>query len=354
MPMPGKGMLLTSMDIDAADEADFNRWYDREHLAERVAIEGFVEARRYVAQSASPKYLSLYSTETFEALDSPAYRTALASQTDWSKANIARFRNMIRSVARITVSRGQGRGAALGMVRIRPSAGQAATLRARLHDLLDPQTLDGVISIDIRGRITFMNPTAEAMTGWTLAEANGRRLEQVFSIIEETTGRIATSPVERCLKHGLVTYLDEDVVLIGRHAERRDVQSSASPLRTADGTIMGAVLVFQDVSASRALQKQPGRNLHQPGGQPHRFGRIERGRQPGQFLRFGPALAVEIFGRLLDQAHAFLVERLEGLRENPALRQFDGFRTALRRLVHCYAPALATGRLGLLPIPPAP
>jgi hypothetical protein len=41
MPMAGKGMLLTSMDIDASDEADFNRWYDREHLEERVAIEGF-------------------------------------------------------------------------------------------------------------------------------------------------------------------------------------------------------------------------------------------------------------------------------------------------------------------------
>ena len=70
MPMAGKGMLLTSMDIDAADEAEFNRWYDREHLEERVAIDGFLEARRYVAHDGNPKYLSLYSTETFEVLDS--------------------------------------------------------------------------------------------------------------------------------------------------------------------------------------------------------------------------------------------------------------------------------------------
>jgi hypothetical protein len=49
MPLAGKGMLLTSMDIDPSDEADFNRWYDREHLEERVAIAGFLEARRYVA-----------------------------------------------------------------------------------------------------------------------------------------------------------------------------------------------------------------------------------------------------------------------------------------------------------------
>jgi len=79
MPIVGQGMLLTSMDVDAEHEADFNRWYDREHLEERVAIEGFIEARRYVAVEGSmPKYLSPYSTETFDVLDSPAYRKALA------------------------------------------------------------------------------------------------------------------------------------------------------------------------------------------------------------------------------------------------------------------------------------
>ena len=149
MPLAGKGMLLTSMDIDPSDEAEFNRWYDREHLEERVAIEGFLEARRYVAHQGSPKYLSLYSTETFEVLDSAIYRNALANQTDWSKANIARFRNMIRAVARITISRGQGRGAALGIIRLRPTAGGEEKLRAMLRDALDPGTLDGIISMHL-------------------------------------------------------------------------------------------------------------------------------------------------------------------------------------------------------------
>ena len=149
MPMAGKGMLLTSMDIDAADEAEFNRWYDREHLEERVAIDGFLEARRYVAHEASPKYLSLYSTQTFDVLDSPAYRTALANQTDWSKANIGRFKNMIRAIARITISRGQGRGSALGIIRVRPLAGSADKLRASLAAKLDPEPLDGIISMHL-------------------------------------------------------------------------------------------------------------------------------------------------------------------------------------------------------------
>ena len=149
MPMAGKGMLLTSMNVDANDEAEFNRWYDREHLEERVAIEGFLEARRYVAHEGNPKYLSLYSTETFEVLDSPAYRTALANQTAWSKANIARFKDMIRAVARITVSLGTGRGAALGIVRLRPPSGGEAKLRAALREQLDPARLDGIISMHL-------------------------------------------------------------------------------------------------------------------------------------------------------------------------------------------------------------
>jgi hypothetical protein len=142
-------MLLTSMDVDAEREADFNRWYDREHLEERVAIPGFIEARRYAAESGSPKYLSTYSTETFEVLDGPVYRKALASQTDWSKRNISHFRNMIRGVARITVSRGTGRGATLGIIRVRPAHDGHETLRNALRTALDPQAIDGVISMHV-------------------------------------------------------------------------------------------------------------------------------------------------------------------------------------------------------------
>jgi hypothetical protein len=149
MPLAGKGMLLTSMDIDAADDAEFNRWYDFEHLEERVAIEGFLEARRYVARQANPKYLCLYSTRTIEVLDSPAYRARLANPTEGSKKNMARFKNMIRTVARISHSRGNGRGAVLGIVRLRPRVGSEAALRAEVKAKLDPTELDGIISMHL-------------------------------------------------------------------------------------------------------------------------------------------------------------------------------------------------------------
>jgi len=148
MPLAGKGMLLTSMDIDAADEADLNRWYDREHLEERVAIDGFLEARRYVAHSGSPKFLFLYSTKTIEVLDSPGYRAKLANPTPWSVKTMAGFKNMIRAVARITASRGTGRGAVLGIVRLRPE-GNADELRKTLLQRLEPKELDGIISMHL-------------------------------------------------------------------------------------------------------------------------------------------------------------------------------------------------------------
>ena len=160
MPIAGQGMLLTSMDIDPSDEADFNRWYDREHLEERVAITGFIEARRYVAEQGGPKYLSLYSTETIDVLDSAPYRTRLASQTEWSKANMAKFKNMIRSVARITLSKGTGRGAVLGIIRLRPKPGQDNALRDALRTELSPSDLDGIISMHLlEGDADLSGPT---------------------------------------------------------------------------------------------------------------------------------------------------------------------------------------------------
>lgn len=149
MPLAGKGMLMTTMDIAPEYEAEFNEWYDREHLAERVAIEGFMEARRYIAVDAAPKYLGLYSTARFEDLSSPAYTHALANQTAWSKANLARFQNMGRAVARITASGGQGRGSALAMLRLRPKTDDAAGLRERIVEHFVPAGVPGVIALHL-------------------------------------------------------------------------------------------------------------------------------------------------------------------------------------------------------------
>jgi hypothetical protein len=194
MPIAGKGMLLTSMDVDAAHETDFNRWYDHEHLEERVAIEGFIEARRYVAEEGSmPKYLSLYSTETFEVLDSPAYRAALANQTEWSKANIACFQNMIRGGARITIGRCTGRGAALGIIRLRPERGNENQLRTALGEAFDPVSHDGIISMHLiendpaLSKALTDNPTASAGAGDWFVLIDATDVKPALTIVERLT-----------------------------------------------------------------------------------------------------------------------------------------------------------------------
>ena len=157
MPISGKGILMTAMNVDPAHEADFNLWYDREHLAERVAIDGFLEARRYQAIDAELKYFATYTTGAFADLSSPAYEQALANQTAWSKSNLSRAQDMLRVVGRITASCGQGRGAAMTVVRLRPGLSGSATVdtskvqtwRDQIVQALDPGMVAGVISMHL-------------------------------------------------------------------------------------------------------------------------------------------------------------------------------------------------------------
>jgi len=115
---------------------------------------------------------------------------------------------------------------------------------------------DGVISTDRAGRIKFMNATAEQMTGWTSSEAIGRSVDQIFNIIHDGAEGVAVNPVAECLARELVCHSGDDVVLLGRSGERRDVRASAAPVRTPQSAIIGAVLVFQDITQSRTLQRE--------------------------------------------------------------------------------------------------
>lgn len=115
---------------------------------------------------------------------------------------------------------------------------------------------DAVICTDASLRITFINPIAEQLTGWTMAEAEGERLENVFRVVDETTGEPIASPVAQCLQTLRPVYLQDGALLLSRSGERHDVQDSAAPVLTARGDVLGAVLVFQDITAARALQRE--------------------------------------------------------------------------------------------------
>ncbi|MGE0030923.1 MAG: PAS domain S-box protein [Steroidobacteraceae bacterium] len=111
---------------------------------------------------------------------------------------------------------------------------------------------DAVLATDVHGRVTRMNPVAEQLTGWTSADALGRPIEEVFCIVNEESRRPAVIPVAAVLESGAVHGLANHTVLIARDGSERPIADSAAPIRDPDGTIIGVVLVFRDVSRERA------------------------------------------------------------------------------------------------------
>ena len=107
---------------------------------------------------------------------------------------------------------------------------------------------DAVMVTDAAGRITRMNPTAECMTGWSLTDALGHPLTEVFCIVNATTRQPVVDPVQLVMAHGHVVGLANHTVLLARDGQQYQIADSAAPIRNAAGEIVGVVLVFSDVT----------------------------------------------------------------------------------------------------------
>lgn len=114
---------------------------------------------------------------------------------------------------------------------------------------------DGVITTDAAACITLLNPVAEALTGWSQAQALGKPVEDVFHIINKDSRTLAKIPVADALAHGTVQDLTNHTVLISRDAREFDIADSCGPIRGFDGLVVGAVLVFRNISDEYAAQQ---------------------------------------------------------------------------------------------------
>ncbi|MDP2441333.1 PAS domain S-box protein [Rhodoferax sp.] len=114
---------------------------------------------------------------------------------------------------------------------------------------------DGVITTDAAACITLLNPVAEALTGWTQAQALGKPVGEVFHIVNKDSRTLATIPVAEALAHGTVQNLVNHTVLISRDAREFDIADSCAPIRAFDGLVVGAVLVFRNISEEYAAQQ---------------------------------------------------------------------------------------------------
>ncbi|HKS29613.1 MAG TPA: PAS domain S-box protein [Pyrinomonadaceae bacterium] len=121
-----------------------------------------------------------------------------------------------------------------------------ASLRTTLQSIGD-----AVISTDAEGRVIFMNPVAQALTGWPLDEAVGRRLPEVFHIVNEHSRQPVESPTEKVLRDGMVVGLANHTLLLARDGREIPIDDSGAPIRDEEGRITGVVLVFHDITERR-------------------------------------------------------------------------------------------------------
>jgi PAS domain S-box-containing protein len=114
---------------------------------------------------------------------------------------------------------------------------------------------DAVIATDTAGRVTFMNPVAEALTGWTQAEAAGQPASDVFRIVNERTRASVASPIERVLREGNIVGLANHTLLLARDGSEIPIDDSGAPIRDETGQTLGVVLVFRDIRERKAAEE---------------------------------------------------------------------------------------------------
>jgi PAS domain S-box-containing protein len=114
---------------------------------------------------------------------------------------------------------------------------------------------DAVIAADAAGQVSYMNGTAERLTGWPLAVAEGRPLSDVFQIVNEKTREPIENPAGLVMRAGEIVGLANHTLLIGRDGAEYPITDSAAPIRDAEGRMLGVVLVFRDVTEERRAEE---------------------------------------------------------------------------------------------------
>lgn len=114
---------------------------------------------------------------------------------------------------------------------------------------------DAVIATNSKGAVTFMNPVAEALTGWKQEEAFGKDTTEVFNIANEETRTLVESPIKQALQEGITVGLPDQTLLIAKNGAEIPIDDSAAPIKDDKGNITGAVLVFRDVTERKRVEE---------------------------------------------------------------------------------------------------
>jgi PAS domain S-box-containing protein len=115
---------------------------------------------------------------------------------------------------------------------------------------------DAVIAADLNGRVTFLNPVAETLTGWPTADARGRGAQEILRLLDEATHESIENPVARALRERATVALLDGAILVSRNGVESPVEVAASPVRGESSAMRGAILVFRDIGKRRQLEEQ--------------------------------------------------------------------------------------------------
>jgi PAS domain S-box-containing protein len=113
---------------------------------------------------------------------------------------------------------------------------------------------DAVIATDVTGKITFINPVAETLTGWTRRDASMKPVTEIFNIINEQTRQHVENPVTKVLREGMIVGLANHTVLVKKDGTEVPIDDSGAPIRDKDGNIIGVVLVFRDITERKRVE----------------------------------------------------------------------------------------------------
>jgi len=115
---------------------------------------------------------------------------------------------------------------------------------------------DGVITVDTQGRVLYLNPAAETLTGWHLAQARGRPVTEVYRTVNDITRAPAENSVQAALMRDVMANRPQGLILLNRHGTESAVEETAAPIQDRDGRVIGVVLVFHDVTAAREFARR--------------------------------------------------------------------------------------------------
>jgi PAS domain S-box-containing protein len=209
--------------------------------------QGLPPALRAVETDAGKRYMDDIRTQSAAMRDIAARRVAVFSAIAETSAGRLRIVSTAGSlillgflaISAVTVLRG---------LALREDLYHRATSDAELLSVTLSSIGDAVIATDTESRITFINPVGQDLTGWNEKDAIGMPMEQVFRIVNEATRAPVPSPAERAMQTGTIVGLANHTILITRQGKEIPIDDSGSPIRNPEGAVVGAILVFRDIS----------------------------------------------------------------------------------------------------------